>query len=155
MSTHTSRWWQYVTEVGQGDSQAQLARRTGLSSATVSRWQASDPQPRSVAAFAVAYGRPVLEAFVAAGFLTEDQARAQVVRSDPTQMSDDELLAEVRSRMARPVGVVLDDADPAVVALREAGLADEAIAEALRGRTRPASSPASGAGEGTHRAKGA
>lgn len=130
-----STWWEYVTQVGGGASQAVIARRTNLSPATVSRWQGSEPHPRNVAAFALAYGRPVLEAFVAAGFLTDEQAKAQVIRADARALTDDELLGEVRARMAHRLrAVVLDDRDPVVVTLRAAGLSDEAIAEALRGR---------------------
>jgi transcriptional regulator with XRE-family HTH domain len=147
-NTGPSRWWRYVTEVAGGDSQAKLARRTGLSPATVSRWQGADPRPHNVAVFAAAYGRPVLEAFVAAGFLTEQQARAQVVRADPTVLTDDELLAEVRARMGRGqvVDVDVDEVDPDVVSLRAAGLTDEAIAEALRGRD-PGTGSSAGAPE--------
>lgn len=127
-------WWQYVTAVGGGASQAAIARRAGLSPATVSRWQSSEPHPRNVAAFALAYGRPVLEAFVAAGFLTDEQARAQVVRIDPTELTDDELVDEVRGRLATTRALVLDDADPEVRALRDAGLSDASIAAAVAGR---------------------
>lgn len=149
-------WWQYVSTVGGGASQAAIARRAHLSPATVSRWQSGEPHPRNVAAFAIAYGRPVLEAFVAAGFLTEDDARAQVVRIDRAALTDDELVDELRDRLARArIDTRTLATDPEVIAMREAGMSDEAIAAAVRGRDAARGSggaPSSGRRAEHHRA---
>lgn len=92
-------WWDYVTDRG-GDNQSVIARRLGIPTATVSRWQGSTPKPESVAAFARAYGRPALEAFVAAGFLTADEAGEQPTAPPSlATLSDDDLIEEVRRRM--------------------------------------------------------
>lgn len=64
-------WWEYVQRVSGGDSQSEIARRLGLSAGAVNRWQHTGPKPVNVSEFARAYGRPVPEAMVAAGFMDE------------------------------------------------------------------------------------
>lgn len=98
-------WWQYVSDVTERATLESVARKVDVSQATVSRWQASTPKPENVADFARAYGRPVLEAFVAAGFLTADEAKQRPMERHPiTDYSDDELVAEVRRRLAERGG---------------------------------------------------
>jgi len=61
-----------------------------------------EADPVQAALFARAYRRPVLEAFVAAGFLTPEEADQQP--SEPPTLAivdDDALLAEIRIRMRR------------------------------------------------------
>ena len=95
-------WWQYVEEVSGGATQDAIARTVGnITSPSVGRWKKSEPKPSSVAAFARAYGRPVLEAFVAAGFLTDDDARTQVTTVRHEDPSDEELLDLLRRRLER------------------------------------------------------
>lgn len=96
-------WWDYVQDVSARASQIEISKKTGISAATVSRWQRSQPQPDSTATFAKAYGRPVLEAFVAAGYLSLEDAGATVTVPDIGQLSADDLLAEVRRRMREEV----------------------------------------------------
>ncbi|WP_225754689.1 helix-turn-helix transcriptional regulator [Actinotalea sp. Marseille-Q4924] len=94
-------WWQYVERVSSGAAQGDIAQAAGVSGPTVSRWrsgkQGVDPGP--AARFARAYGRPVLEAFVAAGFLTPEEAKAKVLINDPQDLTDEELLELLRSRL--------------------------------------------------------
>jgi transcriptional regulator with XRE-family HTH domain len=96
----TSRWWTYVSEHG-GENQTEIARRTELSAASVNRWktQGSTPSPENVARFAIAYGRPVLEALVAAGHITEEQAGVQVTRVDLATLSTEDIMAELGRRL--------------------------------------------------------
>lgn len=96
-------WPDYLTRISGGDQQKDIATAARVSGPTVSRWMAGDQgvDPATAAAVARHYGRPVLEAFVAAGYLTEKEARGRFVSPDITQLSDDELLAEVRRRMKR------------------------------------------------------
>lgn len=98
-------WWQYVQSVAGGDQQNAIARRLGVDQSTVSRWKASGipGKPENVVALARAYGRPVLEAFVAAGFLSKEDAGATVTVPDIGQLSDDDLLSEVKRRMNKEV----------------------------------------------------
>jgi transcriptional regulator with XRE-family HTH domain len=97
-------WWDYVQQVTEGASQIDIAKKVDISSATVSRWKtnaaAGDPAP--VAAFARAYGRPVLEAFVAAGFLTAEEAAVTEVQlpDDVSSRTPDEIQMEI-NRLVR------------------------------------------------------
>lgn len=80
MPSHELDWRTYVRQVIGDDRQSEVARKTGVDQTTVSRWLAGDVSgtrrisSQSVAAFARGYGRPVLEAFVIAGFLTAEEA---------------------------------------------------------------------------------
>lgn len=93
-------WWEYVTRTAAGEEQAAIAKRAGVGQSMVSRWQTSTPRPENVAAFARAYDRPVLEAFVAAGFLTSEEA-GERPSAPPSLVSltDGELIEEVSRRM--------------------------------------------------------
>lgn len=99
------KWWQYVQSVAGTDQQREIAQKLGVDQSTISRWkQTGIPgKPENVSAFASAYNRPVLEAFIAAGFLTERDARATVTVPDIGQLSDDDLLSEVKRRMNKEV----------------------------------------------------
>ena len=84
------------------DQQNVVAQRTGVDQATISRWKKSDQPGRAdnVAALARAYGRPVLEAFVAAGFLTAEEAKARPAAApDYKKLSKRELLDLLSARM--------------------------------------------------------
>lgn len=94
-------WWMYVRKHCGGDTNTRIAELVGITPSSVGRWgKGSKPDPSQAAAFARAYGRPVLEAFIAAGFLTPEEAR-ETPSAPPTlaSLDDDELLAEVRRRM--------------------------------------------------------
>lgn len=75
----------------------------GVDQATVSRWQriGAPPRPENVAAFARAYQRPVLEAFVAAGFLSKEEAKERPRARPRLELIEDaELLAELGRRLS-------------------------------------------------------
>lgn len=97
-------WQDYVDGlVGEMPNRVASAR-SGVTEATISRWRSGgikSPDARQVAAFARGYDRPVLEAFIAAGFLEPEEAR-QRPSAPPTltTLTDDELLDEVRARMS-------------------------------------------------------
>lgn len=96
-------WWKYVSEVSGGASAAEVAKRIGISGPSVSRWRESAPKPENVSAFARSYKRPVLEAFVAAGFLTKKEAGERPAgKPSLDQLSNEELLQEIRTRMNPP-----------------------------------------------------
>lgn len=75
-------WAKYVAEIrvmAGGPTQDQMAEKTGVPQGTISRWlDAKNPSrdPANVAQFAKGYERNVLEAFVAAGLLEVEDARA-------------------------------------------------------------------------------
>ena len=74
----TNLWAAYVAVVvPSGERQEDTGKRVGQTQATISRWlngKAAPDEAAAVAAFAKAYNRNVLEAFVAAGFITEAEA---------------------------------------------------------------------------------
>jgi len=110
-------WWQYVEQTAPGRTQEQIARQVGVSAATITRWRASEPKPANVAAFARAYSRPVLEAFVAAGFLTPEDAAIQVTVTRYEDPSDDELIELITRRLRSDREDVSDhDRDAAPIA---------------------------------------
>lgn len=94
-------WRKYVESITD-DGPTAIAARIGVTAPSVSRWwgPTSRPRPEQAASFARAYNRPVLEAFIAAGFLTAEEA-GEKPSAPPslTSLDDDELLAEVRRRM--------------------------------------------------------
>lgn len=59
------------------------------------------PRADNVAAFARAYGVPVLEALVAGGVLTPAEAKARVAIRERADLTDDELLDEIAARLRR------------------------------------------------------
>lgn len=91
-------WWEYVERISAGMSQAAVGERMGMTQSAVNRWRHSEPKPATVRAFAEAFNRPVLEAFVAAGFLTEEDAGLREVPADLSQVDTDLLLTELRRR---------------------------------------------------------
>ncbi|MBO2464463.1 helix-turn-helix domain-containing protein [Actinomadura violacea] len=92
-------WWEYVERVAKGDTQTAIAARIGLSQGGISGWRTKAPKPETVAAFARGYHRPVLEAFVAAGFLTADEAGITEAPATLADLSSAELLDELGRRL--------------------------------------------------------
>lgn len=90
-----------MERISAGISQEAIGEKVGMSQSAVGRWKMSSPKPEGVAAFARAFNRPVLEAFVAAGFLTDEDARLTQVPADLTAVESDLLLEEIRRRLAR------------------------------------------------------
>lgn len=96
-------WWEYVQRVSRGATQVQIAQRTGIEQTSVSRWKrgTGGVRPDSVAAFARAYGRPVIEAYVAAGYLDEQDAAGHItLAADPAALRDEQLIAELERRLS-------------------------------------------------------
>lgn len=121
------RWWSYVTQVS-GGNQTEIAYKVGVSVPSVSRWRTSAPKPQNVVAFARAYDRPVIEAFIAAGYLTEADVQEKLVVDRPiSELSNAELLAEVERRIEHsavpdtPASIPLRDQAAAVKDVTRAG----------------------------------
>lgn len=101
------QWSEYVTRVVGRDRQVEVARKTGIDQTTISRWlnpvegRGRRISSQAVAAFARGYGIPVLEAFVVAGFLTEEEA-GMTPTAPPalTDVTKDELIAELDRRLS-------------------------------------------------------
>lgn len=71
-----SKWSEYVRELTGNEPQDEVGARIGVSGSTISRWRSgkNPGNPAEVALLAQKYNREVLEAFVAAGYLTYEQA---------------------------------------------------------------------------------
>lgn len=100
--SHVS-WADYVKRISGDDVNRVIASKIGITEPSVARWKngaIKTPDAVQAAVFARAYRRPVLEAFVAAGFLTAEEAGEQPTAAPSLAgLSDDELLDEVRQRM--------------------------------------------------------
>ena len=95
-------WPTYVRELTGDEPQDSVGRKVGLNGSTINRWRnGSRPgNPAEVAALAVAYGGNVLEAFVAAGYLSAEQAGVPPkARPDWSAVSNKELLEQVAARL--------------------------------------------------------
>jgi len=92
-------WWDYVQQHRGNDSDTLVAGKVGAAASTVGRWKRYEPEPAKVRAFAEAYDRPVLEAFVAAGFLTARQADEKLIRQDIDSITDEDLTSELLARL--------------------------------------------------------
>ena len=86
-----TRWWRYVQKIAHRHSAHEIARRVGLSASSVSRWRESAPKPETVRAFARAYGRPVIEAFIAAGYMQPED----LDKEHPEPISVEEAILEI------------------------------------------------------------
>jgi hypothetical protein len=95
-------WSDYVRRVTGTLTQVQISEQDGLAQSNVGRWLRGErgiPRAESVIAFARAFGQPPLEAMVAAGYITEAEAR-QPARTPLSQYSTEEIFDELRSRTA-------------------------------------------------------
>lgn len=103
-------WRRYVLDIIGDDRRVDVSKKTGIDQATVSRWLSEKPddRPPSVShqaarAFALAYGRSVLEAFTVAGILSEEESgrSKEPPAIDWLRVSDAEFAAEFRRRLER------------------------------------------------------
>lgn len=108
-------WWQYVQQVSGTTNQTEIAKKVGLSGPSVSRWRTSAPKPPNAAAFARAYGRPVIEAFIAARFLNPEDVGLDDNLSELhrdrwlAQLDEEALISEVQRRLDEAREVVERD----------------------------------------------
>ncbi len=94
-------WWEYVVNVAGTESPKALSAASGIDGPNFSKWKAGHvPKVDMVAAFARTFSRPVVEAFVAAGFLTAEEARVRPSAAPSlASLGDKDLLAELASRV--------------------------------------------------------
>ncbi|GJJ22337.1 hypothetical protein MTY414_60100 [Mycolicibacterium mageritense] len=80
---------------------AAVADKAGINKSTITKWRGgSQPRPSDLRMVANALGAPVLEAFLAAGYLKPGDTRMVVQVDRPlTQRSDEELVTEVNRRL--------------------------------------------------------
>lgn len=95
----TETWWQYVERISGGATQVAIGAAAGVDKVTVWRWKAerATPSAEVVIRLARAYGRPVVEALVASGTITAEEADVTevIVEASRTDLTDDELISEM------------------------------------------------------------
>ncbi len=95
-------WAQYVRRATHGTTQVQLALVTGVAQTAIGRWlrgETEAPRAESVVSFARAIGKPPVEALVAAGYLTPNEAAQRIEVTHPLgDYSTSDLLEELRRR---------------------------------------------------------
>lgn len=102
-SMNMDEWSGYVRRVSGGRNQLDIAAKTGLAQTNIGRWLRGEsvvPKAESVVAFARAYGQSPLEALVAAGYITEEEAgiRPRKTKTPLKEYSEVELLEEMLRR---------------------------------------------------------
>ena len=145
-----TRWWEYVTKVIGKDTYSAAANRAGFDKSAFTRWKnGARADPDFVVKFARNYNRNVLEALVAAGFLTDEEADLREVNTGGTTLkeaTDAELTEELLLRLRlleedkpidihsdpckTPIDAADDFDDDAIVARINAGVERVAAQEA-------------------------
>lgn len=108
MTTQASPWWQYVEEglERNGITQSFLADTIGLNRGAASQWRnGGSPGPirdrETIRATAQALGTSVLDALVAAGYVTPEELEAERAGVPLVERTDQELLEELLRRAQR------------------------------------------------------
>ncbi|AVI03672.1 immunity repressor [Gordonia phage Confidence] len=95
-------WWSYFKRIAGTETGRVIAEAAQVSEPQVSRWKTGKNRPDAEAliTFARHFGRPPVEAIVAAGYLNADEVGAVVDITRPVgDLANNELLAEVHRRM--------------------------------------------------------
>jgi len=103
-SMSMKEWSAFVRRVSGGKNQLEIAAKTGLAQTNIGRWLRGEsvlPKAQSVVAFARAYGQSPIEALVAAGFITAEEAGVKVRKTRPnlSEYTEEELLEDLRRRV--------------------------------------------------------
>lgn len=101
------RWADYVRDITHGDNGLAIQARSGVHQSTISRWY-SDTNPQrpsavAVVAIARAYGANVVESLVAAGFVSDDEAKLREARPSLRGVETSELMRELARRTGEKV----------------------------------------------------
>lgn len=98
----TTQWWKYLSELMGEDTATNAAKKTGISASNFTRWkQGANADPDFVVKVARAYGVNVLEALVAAEFITDEEAALTTIAPtlDLSQVDAQELIDELQHRV--------------------------------------------------------
>lgn len=93
-------WHQYVHTIAAGDTNVEISRKTGINPSKISRW-GQQPKAEDAVAFARGYSQPALEALIAAGYITAEDAKARVEIDvlRPEQMTNQRVVELVAERL--------------------------------------------------------
>ena len=96
-------WAEYVARVTRDLSQTQVGLVSGISQSTIGRWKRGGidaPRVEVVVSFARTLGRNPIEALIAAGYVTAEEANASVSVQNPLRdFTNDQLFEELRRRL--------------------------------------------------------
>lgn len=98
-----NRWWEYVASALNGMSALEAGRKAGFDSSAFTRWKkGARPDVDFVVKFARAFDLPVVQALVAAGFITDEEANVREVaigQREAVLAAPPALLAEAVARL--------------------------------------------------------
>ncbi|QBZ30797.1 XRE family transcriptional regulator [Corynebacterium diphtheriae subsp. lausannense] len=99
----STRWWDYITGIIGDSTYSQAATKAGFDKSAFTRWKkGARADPDFVVKIARAYDANVLEALVAAGFITEAEAKLQEIKVGGITLNDasnQQLLDEIMHRL--------------------------------------------------------
>lgn len=110
-------WPEYVVRCSRNAAQKDIAYAVGVNQSTIGRWLAGGtPEVKHVVAFAKAYGRKPVEAFLAAGFLTPADISGPIqIGISIDDVPDEALIEGLASRLADLRGRIGDDRQDGLV----------------------------------------
>lgn len=99
----STRWWDYITEIIGDSTYSHAATKAGIDKSAFTRWKkGARADPDFVVKIARAYNANVLEALVAAEFITEAEAKLQEIKVGGITLNDasnQQLLDEIMRRL--------------------------------------------------------
>lgn len=93
------KWLTWIREISGGANNRQIALKIGIAPSTVGRWQNYPPKIDAVADLARAYGAPITDGLLAAGYVKPGELSAPRVERNLGRFSASELLAELAQRV--------------------------------------------------------
>lgn len=101
---------EHLEKISGGKSLRTIGRLTGVPASTLTRQVDTSLKIEVVVAICEYFKAPLLPAMVAAGFITEEQAKAAASTPDLSQFSDEALSAEITRRLTQdPVNPVFEE----------------------------------------------
>lgn len=95
----TPEWITWIRDISDNASDRQVALKIGIAPSTVGRWQDYPPKIDAVVALARAYGVPVADGLLAAGYVTRGELREPRFERDLRRFTAAELIAELAQRV--------------------------------------------------------
>ncbi len=97
-----SDWWDFVSRYMRQREMTrdQVAERGGFNKSRMTEWsRGASVTPKLARDTALAMNAPVLDAFVAAGYLEPEDAQAEIIERPASSLSDEELINAVTDRV--------------------------------------------------------
>lgn len=104
-------WIVWIRDISDHASDRQVAQKIGIAPSTVGRWRDYPPKIDAVVSLARAYGVPVSDGLIAAGYVEPGELREPRLERDLGKFSAHELLAELSQRVTDNGQEILDKID--------------------------------------------